>query len=86
MTATAMVFAPVTAQIEVTHANGSVETIPLVRLTAEQARHSGLSRLRYAAFAVEGAWCVARIESFDRSGQRLWRSGNLRAKTCMSHG
>jgi len=82
MTATALVFAPVTAYIDATHADGSVETIPLARLTAEQAKESGLVRLRYVAFAVEGDWCVTRIESFDGAGHKLWRSGNFRAKTC----
>ena len=77
-----MVFAPRAAYVEATHPGGTLETIKLKRLTRGQARKSGLKRLRYAAFATVGPWCVARLESFDRTGQRLWRSGNLRGKTC----
>jgi hypothetical protein len=43
---------------------------------------AGLKRLRYAAFATSGTWCVARLESFDRDGNRLWRSEDLRKKSC----
>jgi len=82
MTAVAMVFAPRAAYVEATRPGGIVETIRLKRLTAGQARRSGLKRLRYAAFATAGLWCVARLESFDGTGRRLWRSGNLRGKTC----
>ena len=77
-----MVFAPRVAYVQATRSGGTVETIKLKRLTGGQARKSGLKRLRYAAFATAGLWCVARLESFDRTGQRLWRSGNLRGKTC----
>jgi hypothetical protein len=82
MTAVAMVFAPRAAYVEATHPGGTVETIKLKRLTGGQARRSGLKRLRYASFATAGLWCVARIESFDRTGQRLWRSADVRRKTC----
>jgi len=82
MTAVAMVFAPRVAYVEATRPGDTVETIKLKRLTGGQARKSGLKRLRYTAFAIAGLWCVARLESFDRTGQRLWRSGDLRGKTC----
>jgi hypothetical protein len=82
VTAVAMVFAPRAAYVEATHPGGMVETIKLRRLTRGQAKKSGLKRLRYVAFATVGPWCVARLESFDRTGQRLWRSGNVRRKTC----
>jgi hypothetical protein len=82
MTAVAMVFAPRVAYVEATRPGGTVETIKLKRLTGGQARKSGLKRLRYVAFAVAGLWCVARLESFDRTGQRLWRSPSIRRKTC----
>lgn len=82
MTAVAMVIAPVTAYLEATHVDGTVEKIGLKRLTAGQARRAGLKRLRYTAFAAPGTWCVARLESFDRAGRRLWRSGNVREKSC----
>lgn len=82
MTAVAMVFAPVAASVQATLVGGSVETIGLRRLTSAQARTAGLARLRYAAFATVGTWCVARLESFDRTGHRLWRSGDLRERSC----
>jgi hypothetical protein len=82
MTAVAMVFAPVTASVKATIVGGRVETIGLRRLTPGQAGTAGLARLRYAAFATTGAWCVARLESFDRAGHRLWRSGDLRKRSC----
>ncbi|HET7052502.1 MAG TPA: hypothetical protein VFI09_01125 [Solirubrobacterales bacterium] len=82
MTAVAMVFAPHAVYVEATHPGGTVETIRLRRLTRGQAKKSGLKRLRYVAFATVGPWCVARLASFDRTGQRLWRSGNVRRKNC----
>jgi hypothetical protein len=82
MTAVAMVFAPVTASVKATLIDGKVETIGLKRLTSEQARTAGLGRIRYAAFATAGTWCVARLESFDRAAHRLWRSGDLRKRSC----
>ena len=82
MTAVAMIFAPVAASVKATLVGGSVETIGLRRLTPAQARTTGLARLRYAAFATPGTWCVARLESFDRTGHRLWRSGDLRKQSC----
>ena len=84
MTAVAMVFAPVTASVKATLLDGRVETIGLKRLTSDQARKAGLRRLRYAAFATTGAWCLARLESFDSSGHMLWRNGNLRDQSCAS--
>jgi len=62
--------------------DGRVETIGLKRLTSDQARAAGLRRLRYTAFATTGAWCLARLESFDRVGHMLWRSGSLRKQSC----
>jgi hypothetical protein len=82
MTAVAMVFAPVTASVKATLLDGRVETIGLRRLTSDQARKAGLRRLRYAAFATTGAWCLARLESFDPVGHMLWRSGNLSNQSC----
>jgi hypothetical protein len=82
MTAVAMVFAPAAAYVKATLRDGTVETIGLGRLTQAQARAAGLKRLRYTAFATTGAWCMARLESFDRGGQSLWRSGDLRKKPC----
>lgn len=84
MTAVAMVFAPVTASVKATLLDGRMEAIGLKRLTSDQARTAGLRRLRYAAFATTGAWCPARLESFDRVGHMLWRSGNLRKRSCQS--
>jgi hypothetical protein len=84
MTAVAMVFAPVTASVKATLLDGRVETVGLRRLTSDQARKTGLRRLRYAAFATAGAWCLARLESFDRVGHMLWRSGRLRKQSCQS--
>jgi hypothetical protein len=78
MTVVAMVFPPVAASVQATLVGGRVETIGLRRLTSAQARTAGLARLRYAAFATAGTWCVARLDSFDRAGHRLWRSGDLR--------
>lgn len=86
MTAVAMVFAPATAAVEATLVGGRMETIGLRRLTSEQARTAGLGRLRYAAFATAGRWCVARLESFDRAGHRLWRSRDLRKRSCPATG
>jgi pyrimidine deaminase RibD-like protein len=82
MTAVAMVFAPVVASVKASLVGGGVETIGLRRLSQEQARATGLGRLRYAVFATTGAWCVARLESFDRAGHRLWRSVDLRKRSC----
>jgi hypothetical protein len=82
MTAVAMVFAPAAASVKATLRDGAVETIGLGRLTQAQAKEAGLKRLRYAAFATSGRWCIARLESFDRGGHRLWRSGDLRKKPC----
>jgi hypothetical protein len=82
MTAVAMVFAPVTASAKATLVDGRVETIGLRRLTSDQARTAGLARLRYAAFATAGTWCLARLESFDRAGHLLWRSSNPRGRSC----
>jgi hypothetical protein len=82
MTALAMVFAPAAASVQATLRDGRVETIGLGRLTHAQAKAAGLKRLRYAAFATTGAWCVARLESFDRGGHRLGRSADLRKKPC----
>jgi hypothetical protein len=82
MTAVAMVFAPAAASVKATLRDGAVETIGLGRLTQAQAKAAGLKRLRYAAFATTGAWCMARLESFDGGGHRLWRSGDLRKKPC----
>ena len=82
MTAVAMVFAPRVAYVQATRPGGTVDTIKLKRLTGGQARKSGLKRLRYAAFASAGLWCVVRLESFDRIGQRLWRSSSFRRETC----
>ena len=84
MTAVAMVFAPVTASVKATLLDGRVETIGLKRLTSDQAGKAGLRRLRYAAFATTGAWCLARLESFDSHGRLLWQSGNLRDRECAS--
>jgi len=86
MTAVAMVFAPATASVKATLVGGSVETIGLRRLTSAQAKTAGLRRLRYAAFATAGTWCVARLESFDPTGHMLWRSGNLRKRSCPATG
>ena len=82
MTAVVMVLAPVAAEVKATLVGGTVETIGLKRLTGAQARTGGLKRLHYAAFATAGTWCVARLESFDRDGQRLWRSEDLRKRSC----
>jgi hypothetical protein len=82
MTAVAMVFAPVTASLKATRLDGTLETIRLKRLTAEQARKAGLKRLRYAAFATTGRWCVTQLESFDRAGHRLWESSDARKRSC----
>jgi hypothetical protein len=86
MTAVAMVFAPATASLKATRLDGTVETIRLKRLTASQARKAGLKRLRYAAFATAGLWCVRQLESFDRGGQRLWKSGDARKRSCRLEG
>ena len=86
MTAVAMVFAPVTASVKATLVDGKVEAIGLGRLTSAQARTAGLGRLRYAVFATAGTWCVARLDSFDRAGHRLWRSGDLRKRSCPATG
>jgi hypothetical protein len=86
MSAVAMVFAPVAASVKATLVGGRVETIGLRRLTSEQARTAGLGRLRYAAFATAGTWCVARLESFDRAGHGLWRSGDPRKRSCPAWG
>jgi hypothetical protein len=82
MTAVAMVFAPVTASLKATRLDGTVETIELKRLTAGQARKAGLKRLRYSAFVTAGRWCVTQLESFDRAGQRLWKSSDARKRSC----
>ncbi|MBS1893154.1 MAG: hypothetical protein JST59_17795 [Actinobacteria bacterium] len=82
MSAVAMVFAPSTASVKATLVGGKMESIGLRRLTAEQATTAGLARLRYVAFATAGSWCLARLESFDRTGHRLWRSGDLRSRSC----
>ncbi len=82
MTAVAMVFAPVTASLKATRLDGTVETVRLKRLTANQARKAGLKRFRYAAFATTGRWCVTQLESFDRAGQRLWESSDARKRSC----
>jgi hypothetical protein len=84
MTAVAIVFAPVTAYFKAARSDGRVETINLKRLTAGQAETASLKRLRYVAFATGGSWCVTRLESFDQAGQRLWRSGDVRRKFCVS--
>jgi hypothetical protein len=86
MTAVAMVFAPVAVSVRATLVGGNVETIGLRRLTSAQARTARLARLRYAAFATAGTWCVVRLESFDRAGHRLWRSGDLRKRSCPARG
>lgn len=86
MTAVAMVFAPATASAKATLLGGGVETISLRRLTSEQAGTAGLGRLRYAAFATAGTWCMARLESFDGAGHRLWRSEDLRKRSCPARG
>lgn len=83
-TAVAMVFAPAAASLEATRLDGTVETVRLKRLSVSQARKAGLKRLRYAAFATAGLWCVRRLESFDRGGQRLWKSGDERKRSCVS--
>ncbi|HEY1855421.1 MAG TPA: hypothetical protein VGG40_12630 [Solirubrobacterales bacterium] len=82
MTAVAMVFAPVTASFKATRLDGTVETVGLKRLSAGKARKAGLKRLRYAAFATTGRWCVTQLESFDRAGQRLWASSDARKRSC----
>jgi hypothetical protein len=84
MTAVVIVFAPVTAYFKAARSDGTLETINLKRLTADQARTAGLERLRYAAFATAGPWCVTHLESFDRAGQRLWQSGDVQRKFCAS--
>jgi hypothetical protein len=86
ITAVAMVLAPVAAEVKATLVGGAVETIGLKRLTSAQARAAGLKRLRYTAFATAGPWCVARLESFDRDGRRLWRSADLSKKSCPPEG
>lgn len=84
MTAVVIVFAPLIAYFKAARSDGTVETINLKRLTADQAKKAGLNRLRYAAFATAGLWCVTRLESFNRAGERLWRSGDVRRKFCAS--
>jgi hypothetical protein len=82
ITAVVMVLAPVAAEVRATLVDGSVETIGLGRLTSAQATTAGLKRLRYAAFATAGPWCLARLESLDRNGRRLWRSADLGKRSC----
>lgn len=82
MSAVAMVFAPSTARVKATLVGGEVGWIGLRRLTTDQAVTAGLARLRYTAFATPGSWCLSRLESFDRTGHRLWRSGDLRMRSC----
>jgi hypothetical protein len=82
MTAIAMVLAPAAASVKATLRDGTTETIGLRKLTQAQGKAAGLKRLRYAAFATAGAWCMARLESFDRGGHRLWWSGDLSKKAC----
>jgi hypothetical protein len=75
MTAVGMIFAPAVRRLRVTLADGSRRTIRLDRLTARQARMTGLAPFRYAAFAFRGEWCAERLVAESAGGRALWDSG-----------
>jgi hypothetical protein len=82
LTAVGMVLAPAVRRARVTLSSGSQVTVPLHHLTPDQARSAKLGRrLRYAAFAVRGEWCVERIVTLNSAGTPLWDSG-LNEEAC----
>ena len=76
MTAVGMIFAPSARTVQVEFCDGGGQTIQLHSLDTSRFRDSGLRRFSYAAFAVRGSWCAARISALDGAGRVLWDSGN----------
>jgi hypothetical protein len=76
LTAVGMIFASGVRRARVTLSDGSTTVIPARTLESEEARKSGLSEFRYAAFSVRGPWCAVRLSSQGASGRTLW-SGSI---------
>jgi hypothetical protein len=75
MSAIGMIFAPAARRVRITLAGGRKESVPLHSFEPAHARGVELPRLRYAAFAIRGEWCVERLVSVSASGAVLWDSG-----------
>lgn len=75
ITVVGMIFPPAARRLRVTLSEGATRTIDLDRLSAKQARASGLKPFRYAAFAARGEWCAERLVSENSRGRVLWDSG-----------
>jgi hypothetical protein len=82
MTLVGMAFAPAAAQLEVSFADGSHETIDLRRLNPAPARRIARERFGYTAFAVKGSWCPDRLVSLNAAGESLWE---VQERSCPSH-
>jgi hypothetical protein len=85
MTAVGMLAAPGTRRVRITLPSGRIRAIHFDELTRSEAHAAGLSRLRYAAFVVHGAWCAERIVTENAAGKVLWDSG-VDEYTCESSG
>jgi hypothetical protein len=76
LTAVGMIFPAAIRRVRIVHSDGTTATIPLDRLSSDQARGSSLGQFRYAAFSVRGPWCAERLIGQGASGRTLWDSGS----------
>ena len=74
MTAVGIIFAPGVTKVALTNFNGARRTLRVRRLSPGQAQETGLARLGYLAFAVQGPYCADRIVSYGRRGAKLYDS------------
>lgn len=74
LTAVGILASPGARRVVVTYEDGREATIRLEMPGPSLERRAGLTRFRYAAFAIPGTWSVQRMITESASGRTLWDS------------
>jgi len=74
LTAVGILASPAARRVVVTYEDGRQAMIPLQKPSPSLERRAGLTRFRYAAFAIPGTWSVQRVITESASGRMLWES------------
>jgi hypothetical protein len=76
LTAVGVLAPPAARTVEVTYEDGRHATIHLQKPSPSQEQRAGLTRFRYAAFAIPGNWSVQQVVTESASGRTLWDSAS----------
>jgi hypothetical protein len=76
LTALGIIAAPSVRRVHFDLCSGRGLTIALQRPDSAAVTGTALPRLRYAAFAFHGTWCIRGMRTVARGGRLLWESGD----------